>query len=202
MYSVPTGILDKKGKLTAAEWERVRLHAYHTERVLARSALLADAARIASLHHERLDGSGYHRGERAAQVPMAARILAAADVLQALGEPRPQRPPLPRDEAARELEAAVARGALDARAAAAVCEAAGARTRGRKAVTGPAGLTEREVEVLRLLARGRSKKQIAQTLFIAHGTVHTHVTHIYEKLGVSSRAAAALFAMEQGLLPD
>jgi|SRR5579859_1314339 len=202
MYSVPTGILDKPGPLSAPEWERVRLHAYHTERVLARTPLFADAARIASLHHERLDGSGYHRGERAAQLPMAARVLAAADVLRAMREPRAHRPALGPDAAAREMQDAVTRGALDGEAVRAVCEAAGTRAPPRSATAGPAGLSEREIEVLRLLARGRSKKEIGKALFIAHGTVHTHVTHIYEKLGVSSRAAAAVFAMEHGLLPD
>jgi len=64
----------------------------------------------------------------------------------------------------------------------------------------PKELSRREREVLRLLARGQSKKQIARALVIAPGTVHTHTVHIYEKLGVSTRAGVALFAMEHGLL--
>jgi HD-GYP domain-containing protein (c-di-GMP phosphodiesterase class II) len=201
MYSVPTSILDKAGKLTASEQERVRMHAYHTERVLARSALLADIATLASMHHERLDGKGYHRAAPASIVPMAARVLAAADAFQAMTQSRPYRAGLTRDAAAKELTAQALGGGLDRQAARAVCDAAGAQTKIPRGSCGPQGLSEREIEVLRLLARGHSKKQIGKALFIASGTVHTHVTHIYEKIGVSSRAAAALFAMEQGLLP-
>ena len=54
--------------------------------------------------------------------------------------------------------------------------------------------------MLRLLARGLTKKEIAAALVIAPGTVHTHTVHIYEKLGVSTRAGVALFAMEHGLV--
>ena len=67
---------------------------------------------------------------------------------------------------------------------------------------GPAGLTEREVEVLRLLARGLSNKDIAQRLVISPKTVGNHVEHIYAKINASTRAAASLFAMRQGLLPE
>jgi DNA-binding NarL/FixJ family response regulator len=80
-----------------------------------------------------------------------------------------------------------------------VLEAAGQR---RKQVRSgwPAGLSDREVEILRLLARGQSMRVISEALFISQSTVHTHVAHIYEKIGVSTRAGAALFAMENGLL--
>jgi HD-GYP domain-containing protein (c-di-GMP phosphodiesterase class II) len=197
--SVPTGIWDKKGSLNAGEWERVRLHAYYTERVLAQSPLFAGVARIAGQHHERLDGRGYHRAAPAAAQPATARVLAAADVYQALTEERPHRAAYPPERAAAELTRMVEAGALDAEAARAVCRAAGHRV---KRGTGyPAGLTVREVEVLRHLARGLSEKQIGKVLFIAPGTVHSHVMHIYEKTGLSTRAGVALFAMEHGLLP-
>jgi DNA-binding CsgD family transcriptional regulator len=205
MYSVPTGILDKEGKLTSAEWERVRLHAYHTERVLARSPALAGIAELASLHHERLDGSGYHRGVHAGTQPMAARVIAAADVFQALTEPRPHRPLRSPEAAAKVVASEVSRGRLDPQAARAVCDAAGApiaRGRAAKDTEGTAALSRREIEVLRLLARGQSNKQIGRALFIAPGTVHTHVMHIYDKLGVSSRPTATLLALERGLLFD
>ena len=65
---------------------------------------------------------------------------------------------------------------------------------------GYAGLTAREVEVLRLLARGLSNKQVAERLVISPKTVGNHVEHIYAKIGVSTRAAAGLFATEHGLL--
>ena len=66
----------------------------------------------------------------------------------------------------------------------------------------PAGLTEREVGVLRQVARGRSNKEIARALFISEATVHSHVLNIYGKLGINSRAGAALFAMEHDLIHD
>jgi HD-GYP domain-containing protein (c-di-GMP phosphodiesterase class II)/DNA-binding CsgD family transcriptional regulator len=192
-------VWDKPGPLTTSEWEQVRLHAYHTERILARSPLLGRFAQTAGMHHERTDGSGYHRGATAAAIPIAARVLAAADAFQALTEPRPHRQALVPEQAARQVQDMVAAGALDPEATRAVCQAAGVALR-RRPGGWPAGLTDREVEVLRLLARGRSKKQIATALVIAPGTVHTHTVHIYEKLGVSTRAGVALFAMEHGLL--
>ena len=195
-------VWDKPGPLTTAEWEQVRLHAYHTERILARSAALAPLAEIAGMHHERADGSGYHRGATAASIPVAARVLAAADVFQALTEIRPHRAAFTPEQAAGEVEAMAERGALDPEAARAVCESAGvALRRGRRSAPWPAGLTDREVDVLRLLARGLTKKEIAEALTIAPGTVHTHTVHIYEKLAVSTRAGVALFALEHGLVP-
>ena len=194
--AIGTTTWDKPGQLSTAEWEQVRLHAYHGERVLTRSLVLAPLAPIAGMHHERMDGSGYHRGAPAAMQSRLARVLAAADVYHALTEERPHRQALSRDAAARVLEA---QPGLDKEAVGAVLAAAGhepSRTKG----AWPAGLSDREVEVLRLLARGRSESQVAQALFISPATVHTHVTHIYEKAGVTTRASAALFAMEHGLL--
>ena len=197
--AIPIAVWEKPGKLNDAEWEQVRLHAYHSERVLSRAPSLADVAAIAGSHHERLDGSGYHRGAQGAALTASARILAAADVYQALTEQRPHRAAFPGDRAVAEIEREVAAGRLEHEAAAAVCAAAGGELPKRPA-SSPAGLTDREVEILRLLARGRSKKQIAKALFIAPGTVHTHVTHIYGKIGSSTRAGAALFAVEHDLL--
>jgi HD-GYP domain-containing protein (c-di-GMP phosphodiesterase class II)/DNA-binding CsgD family transcriptional regulator len=196
--SVPTGIWDKKGPLNASEWERVRLHSYYTERVLTQSPLFANVARIAALHHERLDGCGYHRAAPAATQPTVARVLAAADVCRALTENRPHRAAYSPESAVAELMRMVEAGALDAQAARAVCSAVGYKV--KRGTGSPMGLTVREVEVLRSLARGLSEKQIAKALFISPGTVHTHVMHIYEKTGLSTRAGVALFAMEHGLL--
>lgn len=197
--SVSNAVWDKKGSLSPAEWEQVRLHTYHGERVLARSPALASTAQLAGSHHERLDGSGYHRGASAAHLTAAARVLAAADVFQALTSERPHRPAMLPDGAAKEMDAEVAAGRLDADAVGAVCAAGGLDRPPPKAVR-PAGLTDREIEVLRLLARGLTKKEIAKALFIAPGTVHTHTVHIYEKCGVTTRAGVALFALENGLL--
>jgi HD-GYP domain-containing protein (c-di-GMP phosphodiesterase class II) len=192
--AVSTGIWEKPGPLTPLEWEAVRLHPYHGERILQRSQVLAPLALTVGQHHERMDGSGYHRGASAAQLVRPARILAVADVLHALCEERPYRQALPAPEAARMLAALP----LDPGSVAAVLDAAGQPRPRRQSY--PAGLTEREVEVLRLLAVGRSKKQIAAELVVSPSTVHTHVVHVYEKAGVSTRAAAALFALEHGLL--
>jgi HD-GYP domain-containing protein (c-di-GMP phosphodiesterase class II) len=197
---VPNGIWDKPGSLTRAEWERVRLHPYLTERVLSHSAALAPLAALAGAHHERLDGSGYHRGSPAAMLPPAARMLAAADAYQAMTEERPYRPAFTPGDAAGELAAEVDRGRLDANAVRCVLEAAG-HGRGRRPAW-PAGLSEREVAVLRLIARGASYKDVAGRLSISPKTAEHHVAHIYAKIGVSSRAAAALFAMEHHLLAE
>lgn len=196
---VPSGIWEKPGSLSANEWERVRLHAYLSERILSRSEAFAPLAPLAGMHHERLDGSGYHRAARASSLDAPARVLAAADVYRALVEPRPHRPAFGADAAAGELEQMARDGLLDRDAVLAVCATAGQPLRRRRG-NWPAGLTEREVEVLRLLARGHSKKEIAKSLFVSASTVHTHVVHIYEKAGVSTRASAALFAMEHGLI--
>lgn len=193
---VATSVWEKPGPLTTAEREQVRLHPYHTERILSRSPMLASVAQLAGMHHERVDGSGYHRGAPAAAQPRAARILATADVYHALTEERPHRRAMSPEAAARVLEA---QPGLDREAVRAVLKAAGQRSE-RKHQAWPVGLTDREVEVLRLLARGRSMREISERLFISISTVHTHVAHIYEKASVTTRAGAALFAMERGLL--
>jgi HD-GYP domain-containing protein (c-di-GMP phosphodiesterase class II) len=195
---IPNGIWDKPGPLTRAEWERVRLHPYLTERILSQAAALAPLAPLAGTHHERLDSSGYHRGSPAALLPPAARILAAADAYQAMTQERPHRPALPPEAAAKRLSAEADGGRLDGDAVQCVLAAAGHAYPRRR--SWPAGLSEREVEVLRLIARGASYKEVAGRLFISPKTAEHHVGHIYTKIGVSSRAAAALFAMEHRLL--
>ncbi len=198
---ITVSIWAKPGPLTASEWERVRMHPYYTDRALARSGLLSRVGAVASLHHERLDGSGYHRGLAAAQIPPMARLLASADAFHAMTEPRSHRPALSLDYAASELRREVRAGRLDADAVNAVLAAAGqGRSTGRRARV--AGLTEREVEVLRLLARGLSDRQIADRLTVSTHTAHHHVEHIYTKLGVTTRAAATLLAMQHDLLGD
>jgi HD-GYP domain-containing protein (c-di-GMP phosphodiesterase class II) len=196
---VSAGIWGKPGPLSEREWEKVRLHPYHTERILTRPAALAQLGALASLHHERLDGSGYHRGAPAAALSPSARILAAADVYHALTEPRPHRPPQAPEAAANHLKREARAGRLDAEAVSGVLAAAGQRAPSRRKEL-VAGLSEREVEVLRLIARGHSIKEIAQQLTVAPKTVDNHIQHIYAKTGVTTRAGATLFAMEQNLL--
>jgi HD-GYP domain-containing protein (c-di-GMP phosphodiesterase class II) len=195
---VSTAIWDKPGPLTEAELERVRLHPYLTDRMLARVTGLGPSREIASRHHERLDGSGYPRGLAAGSLTYSDRLLAAADVYHAMTEPRPHRAPLDPDRASRELRAEVTAGRLDGDAVNAVLGAAGRRAPARR--EWPGGLTAREVEVLGLLARGHSNRQIAQRLAVTPKTVSNHVEHVYLKLGVSSRAAATLFATQHGLM--
>ncbi|MEU8798075.1 HD domain-containing phosphohydrolase [Spirillospora sp. NPDC048819] len=195
---VPNTIWDKPGPLTTAERERVRLCPHYTDRMLARPPVLASIGAVAALAHERLDGSGHHRGLPAAAIPMPARVLAAADCYHAMTEPRPHRDALTPAAAAKELLAEASAGRLDASAVDAVLACAGHRPSRRPA--GPAGLTPREVDVLTLLARGASNRQIARSLGISPKTAGNHIEHIYTKTGVSTRAAATLFAMENGLL--
>ncbi|HKP89025.1 MAG TPA: HD domain-containing phosphohydrolase [Thermoleophilaceae bacterium] len=197
---VSNAILDKPGPLGAGEWERVRFQPHVTERMLHQSNALAPLGRIAVQHRERLDGSGYPRGLTGSAISRPGRVLAAADAYQAMREPRPHRSSLAADEAAAELRAGVTGGLFDAEAADAILRAAGHRVARRR--EGLAGLTPREVEVLRLLARGLSNKQIAASLVIAPKTVGRHVEHIYSKIDASTRAAASLFAMRHGLLPE
>ncbi|HUP75706.1 MAG TPA: HD domain-containing phosphohydrolase [Acidimicrobiales bacterium] len=196
--AVPNLLWDKPGPLNAAEWEQVRLHAYHTERLLARSPLLAPVAAVAGAVHERADGSGYPKSLRSTQVESAARMLAACDVYAALREDRPHRPAISAEAAARTLAAEAGAGRLDPAAARCVLEAAG-HARTARAGGWPAGLSDREVEVLRLVSRGGTNKDVARHLGISHRTVQHHVAHIYNKIGVTSRAGAALFAAENGL---
>ena len=197
---VSNAIWDKPGRLGAGEWERVRLHPYLTERMLHQSDALAPLAAIAVAHRERLDGSGYPRRLGGSAISRPARLLGAADAYQAMREPRPYRPPRSADEAASELRNDVKAGRLDAEAVEAVLGAAGHRVPRRRG--GPAGLTAREIEVLRLLARGLSNKKIAAQLVISPKTVANHVEHIYAKIDASTRATASLFAMQHGLLSD
>jgi response regulator RpfG family c-di-GMP phosphodiesterase/DNA-binding CsgD family transcriptional regulator len=197
---VSNAILDKRGPLAPGEWERVRLTPYLTERILHSSPALSGLGAIALAHRERLDGSGYPRGLAGGAISRPARVLACADAYQAMRESRPHRSALTADDAAGELRADVRAGRLDADAADAVLAAAGHRVRRRR--EGPAGLTTREVEVLRLLAQGLSNKEIAERLVISPKTAGNHIEHIYAKIDASSRATASLFAMQHGLLPD
>jgi HD-GYP domain-containing protein (c-di-GMP phosphodiesterase class II) len=186
----------KPAPLTPDEWEGVRLHAYHTDRILSRSPFLAALAATASCHHQRLDGSGYHRGATASALPAAARLLAAADAFHGMTEARPHRAALSLDEAASRVADEARSGRLDAGAVAAVLEAAGQPP---ARVARPAGLTEREAEVVGLLSRGLQTKVIALVLGISPKTADHHIQNAYGKMGVSTRAAATLFAMQHGL---
>jgi len=192
-------IWDKPGPLTDSEREKIRLHSYVGERVLSRAPSLATVAELATVAHERLDGTGYHRRLSAAACTAAARVLAAADVYQAMREVRPHRAALDADRAASDLSAMAKRGELCPDAVAAVLGAAGHAVRSPER---PSGLTDRELQVLRLLVQGMTNKEIATALDISTKTAGHHVQHVLEKLGVTTRAAATMIAMKAGIAPD
>jgi HD-GYP domain-containing protein (c-di-GMP phosphodiesterase class II) len=192
-------VWEKPGRLTDGNWEQVRLHPYLTERIFARSPALAPLGALGSLHHERVDGSGYHRGARGDALGADARLLAVADVWQALHEARPHRPALSAADAAGVLADEARAGRLDSDAVNAVLSA-GQASPAPPARERTGGLTEREIEVLRLVARGLTNRQIGLRLSISAKTVGHHVQHIYDRIGVSSRAGATLWAAQQSLV--
>jgi len=200
--AVPNSIWDKAAPLTRAEFDRVELHPMVTEQMLRRSGALRLLNPLAAAHHERPDGSGYHKSLAASALEPAAQVLTATDVYVGLTSDRADRPALPADDAAAELLTLAARGSLDPTATGAVLEAAGHSARVTTAArrAQPGGLTEREAEVLRLAARGLTTKAIAEQLFISPKTADHHIQHVYTKIGVSTRAAAALWAMQQALV--
>lgn len=195
---VSSRIWDKAGPLTTTERDQARLHPYFTERVLCRVPALAEVATLASQHHERSDGSGYHRGITSSQLSLPSRVLAAADCYRSKVEQRPYRPATSPADAAQHLRQEARAARLDVDAVAAVLEAAGQGRGGHR--VRPAGLTERQVEVLRLIARGLSNREIAARLVISPRTAEHHAQDVYTRIGASTRAGAALFAMEHGLL--
>jgi HD-GYP domain-containing protein (c-di-GMP phosphodiesterase class II) len=194
---VPNAIWDKAGRLSSTERERLRLYPYFTQRMFGRVPGLAEVAAIAGSHRERLDGSGFPKGVDATFLTMPARLLAVADRLAVLTEPRAGRVALDLPDAVRVLDRDAAAGLLDTSAVAAVAAAAGGRPH-RRART--AGLTAREEEVLALAAIGRTTRQIATELVISEKTVRNHLEHIYTKTGVSNRAGASLFAVQHGIV--
>ena len=195
-------VWDRPGPLSGEQWERVRLHPYLTERVLARVPALRHLAPIAGAHHESLDGSGYHRGSTRSALGLPARVLAVADAYHAMTQPRPHRPALSSRAVVDELAAGVDADRWDGRAVAAVMAAAGLPP-SRTPARWPCGLTDREVEVLRLACQGLSNPQVARRLVLSPKTVGRHLENVYAKAGVSTRAGAALFAVGHELLaPD
>ena len=196
---VSAGIWMKAEPLTEKEWEKIRLHPYYTERILQRPLALSHLGQIAACHHERLDGSGYYRGLTADALTPAARILAAANAYQTKREERPHRLALTPEAAATTLQQEVRAGRLDSEAVHHVLAAVG-HTPLPVRQEMVAGLSQRQIEVLRLLAQGLTIKQVAAQLVIAPKTADNHIQHIYNKIGVTTRAGATLFAFEHNLL--
>jgi HD-GYP domain-containing protein (c-di-GMP phosphodiesterase class II) len=200
--AVPNSIWDKPGPLTRSELDRVQVHPMLTEQMLRRSPGMVALNHAASAHHERADGSGYHKGLRAEAIERGAGVLAAADVYVGLTADRADRPALSAEHAATELRRLASDGVLEEGTVDAVLEAAGhgepPKTSRRR--TYPDGLTAREVEVLRLAARGLTTREIAERLYISPKTADHHIQHVYTKIGVSTRAAAALWAMQHDVV--
>ena len=191
---VPNSIWMRPGRLDWGDMERVRLHAYYTERVLSPIRILGPVAEIAAAAHERLDGSGYSQNRIGRSLLSAARILAVADIAIAMSEARPYREPLSPDAIAQELVAEVSAGHVDAAAAEAVLASLGSKT--RIVPRHASGVSERELEVCRLIAHGKMNKEIADVLGISLRTVQNHVAHIFDKLGVHSRSGVAVWLVE------
>lgn len=201
LVAVPSFVLDKpRAKLTRSEWEQVRLHPYHGERILSNVPALRAAAGLVGAHHERIDGDGFPRGLTERQTPVGAQIIAVSDRFDELTHDAPDRSALAPEEALKVMEQEVgssfSAGVFEPLKGALGFPQAAAPSRREW----PAGLTDREVEVLRLAARGFNRRETASKLSVSESTVRTHLEHIYAKIGVSSRAAATLFAVEHELL--
>lgn len=172
--------------------ERARLHPMWSERLLMRVDRLGTLAGLAGKHHERLDGTGYPAGTQG-DLSLDAELLACAEVYDESMRRTHDEPAVIAD-----MRRIAASGGLSGNAINAVLSAVDAQEPLIE-VDRPAGLTEREIDVLRLLTHGMTNRQIAAQLGIRAKTVGSHVEHIYSKAGVHSRAAATLFAVERGL---
>ncbi len=206
LVAVPSFILHKpQNQLTQVDWERLRLHPYHAERILARVPVLAPIVPLIAAHHERLDGQGYYRGLSGSQIPLGARIIAVADRFDELTHERPDEPAVEQEAALQQMSDEVGHALCpDAfRALAEELRTSGATSLSRRknrTPAWPAGLTDREVEIVRLLVKGLSRHEMAKQLIVSEHTVRHHLEHIYDKVGVSTRVGATLFAVEHDLL--
>lgn len=195
--AVPNPIWSTPGRLAESARERVRLVSCWTGRAARQIGSLAAEAALASCAYERADGSGYHRGAKAGDVPIEGRILAAASAFAVLCQERPWREALSPGAARRLLRAEAQAGRYDADVVRALLADASPRV----PVAPPAGLlSERERDVLRWISRGASNKVATQKLCISPSTMRTHVENAFRKLECSTRAAATLKATQLGLL--
>ncbi len=199
LVGVPSYVLDRPWReLSEPERDQYRLHPYHGERILKQVPPFQPLAEMVGTHQERADGSGFYRGLRGASISLGARIISVADRLDELTHDAPGAPARPVADALVQMRgepfdpaviSALAKALGEAPAEAAVARA-----------PRPAGLTEREIEVLRLAASGLTRRDIARRLVISEYTVRHHLEHIYQKTGTTNRVSATLFAMEHGVL--
>lgn len=197
--ALPGHILLNQDQLNEVDKEKLRLHPYYTERILSRVPALAPVATIAGMHHERLNGTGYYRGLSGDELPVSACILALADDFQERLQASPGR--LALQDVLKTMEPDAGTLFSPECFAALAQELGVAAPRPQPRHESPAGLTNREIEVLQQVAKGDTNRQIAQELVISERTVAHHLEHIYDKIGISSRAAAVFFAMEHELIP-
>ncbi|MBM3925356.1 MAG: HD domain-containing protein [SAR202 cluster bacterium] len=198
--TVPCSAMEKQDKFSTDERERIRLHAYYTERILSNVAPLRDLGADAAAHHEWVDGRGFHRQLRAAQTTLHQRILATADAF-AISTHNHGNPVDP-EAALRQMKASVATQ-LDP-----LCyEGLAGHLQGAPAPARPVfrdqrlgSLSDREIEVLRALAQGMRNRQIADSLVISPKTVERHLENIYGKLDITSRTSAVIFALQNGIV--
>jgi DNA-binding NarL/FixJ family response regulator len=176
------------------------MHPYFTERILARIEPLADLAPDAISHHEWINGQGYHRGAAGEQIPLGGRILAVADTY--VTESRGAREEVDPERVLRQLKSQVGTQ-LDPSCYEALVSSLSGSPRAAGVRAGhpwASGLTEREVEVLRLVGAGLTNRKIGQELVISDKTVERHLDNIFNKLGVLSRTSAVVFAVRQGIV--
>lgn len=197
--AIPIAILEKGEQRSESEWEIYRLHSYHTQRILERVGVLQELAQAAAAHHEWVNGQGYHRQLYGEQIPFHGRILAVANAYVRLAQKQGEQER--NAEAVRALAPLVGSQFDQAcyEALVAVIEGTGTKSSSRN-MRKTGDLTEREAEVLRLLAQGCNTPQIARALDISRKTVEHHLTHIYAKIGVTCRTAAVVYAVQQGLV--
>jgi HD-GYP domain-containing protein (c-di-GMP phosphodiesterase class II) len=198
--SVSNTVWDASGVRSEADMERLRLVPYWTERAARRIATLRAEAEVASFVDERLDGSGFFRGAKAAAIDIEGRVLAVAAHWVSLRTGRPGRAALSEDEAVAAMRDEAQAGRLDAQAVAALTGHPQQPTDASSANDAAALLSGREVEVLGRISLGESNKEAARSLGISPSTVRAHLENIFRKLGCTTRAAATLKALTLGLL--
>ena len=198
--AIPVNILAKGERRSSSEWEIFRLHPYYTQQILQRATALQDLAQAAAAHHEWINGQGYHRQLCGEQIPFHGRILAVANAYAR--RVQQQGDQTDRAEVLREMRSLVGSQFDSVCYDALVISMTGEGSLKSISLGSPKGghLTRREVEVLGLLVQGWNTPQIARTLHISRKTVEHHLSHIYAKMGVTSRAAAVVYAVQQGLV--
>lgn len=197
--AIPLHILEKGDNRSASEWEYYRLHSYYTQRVLERVEPLQELAPAAASAHEWINGQGYHRQLIGEQIPLNGRILAVADTYAQLTQKLGDK--LEPADALRKIRQSVGTQFDESCYDALATSLSSAHFIKRAAPERrPLGnLTERETEVLRLLTQGQSNPQIAKTLVISRKTVEHHLEHVYNKIGVTCRTSAVVYAVQHGI---